>query len=268
MSWIPVRLDLHDDPAVVAISKRTDLDIFSVVGRLVKIWAVANQQSVDGFLAHFDEADVDRIAGKIGFAAAMQMVCWLVLCTDGVRFPNWNHWLSKSAKARLLDNRRKKNIRLLSGCSREQFRTTEQNNTEQNKTAMHACMRADFNKTSADESQPTIQGTGTMPTGEEKFEADGVLRSELERRGLAAQTAKRLVQSADPALIREVLEFHARKCSTLKKPAASLRSMIERPEKWFFARGSDGVWLAPRDDRSESVEEMVERVAAEMSRKK
>jgi len=124
--WIPMRLDLAQDPAVIGIAEQLrvkytterlfDADVREwltedlVVGKLHRLWAWASAQSRDGHAA-VTVGHVDRMLKLPGFAAALIAVGWLEDKTDAIAFPNWEHWLSQSAKARVLNTRRKQKQR-------------------------------------------------------------------------------------------------------------------------------------------------------------
>src|SRR5262245_38129319 len=110
--WIKARVDLHDDPAVVGIADRTGLDEDAVVGKLLRIWGWASRQTVDGY-ARVTLLFVDRVAGAVGFAAAMVAVGWLEPVSAGeIRIPKWERHHSQSAKQRALATIRMQRFRL------------------------------------------------------------------------------------------------------------------------------------------------------------
>jgi len=99
--WIPVRVDLDEDPAVIGISGRTGIDEFAVVGRLVKLWGWAQGQTADGLIPHVSTAWLDGKVKLAGFAAAMVEVGWLESQAENVVIPKFERWLGRSAKRRL-----------------------------------------------------------------------------------------------------------------------------------------------------------------------
>lgn len=104
--WIPMRIDLTKDPAVIRIAEATGLDAFGVIGRLHHLWSWANAHLVDGNAPGVTDRWVDRELERDGFARAMADVGWLLLKTGGISFPNFDRWNSRGAKARLASNRR------------------------------------------------------------------------------------------------------------------------------------------------------------------
>ncbi len=100
--WIPMRIDLRDDPAVIAIAAATQLDPDTVVGKLLRIWGWANRQLHKGDAPVTLEAWIDTFVGAKSFAAAMMSVNWLATKNGKLTFPKFDRWNSKNAKRRAL----------------------------------------------------------------------------------------------------------------------------------------------------------------------
>lgn len=109
--WIPMRLNLADDPAVIGIADSLGIDEFGVVGRLHRLWVWANQQLPNGDARGVTEKWIDRHVHTPGFAAALISVGWLAVGEAGVVFPKFDRWNSKGAKKRLLTAQRMKKLR-------------------------------------------------------------------------------------------------------------------------------------------------------------
>jgi hypothetical protein len=105
--WIKMRLDLAEDPAVIAMGGQTGLDEFAVVGRLQNLWSWADRQSRDGHAVGVTEKWIDARLRCDGFAKAMQSVGWLHLTAKGIEFPNFDRHNGESAKKRALGTVRK-----------------------------------------------------------------------------------------------------------------------------------------------------------------
>lgn len=104
--WIKMRVDLHDDPSVIAISVALGLDEFAVVGRLHRLWAWADQQTVDGNALGVTGAWLDRYIGVTGFAEAMANAGWLTETDVGLSIPNYDHHNGQTGKQRALSSKR------------------------------------------------------------------------------------------------------------------------------------------------------------------
>jgi len=103
--WIKIQHVTPDKPEVFHIAEDLEIDPDAVVGKLVRIWIWADQQTYDGNAASVTSALLDRVAGVTGFAKAMQNCGWLVPSVDGKRgfiFPNFERNNGKSAKRRAL----------------------------------------------------------------------------------------------------------------------------------------------------------------------
>lgn len=109
--WMPLRLDIADDPAVIAISDECEIDDCRTIGALVKLWTWANRHLENGYASSVTEKWIDRYIGVAGFANAMTKAGWLLVTDAGIEFPNFDRWNSKSAKNRILSAKRMKSHR-------------------------------------------------------------------------------------------------------------------------------------------------------------
>ena len=104
--WIKMRVDLQDDPAVIAIADDTGLDEYSVIGRLHKLWGWADRHTLDGNGLCVTQSWVDRFVGCDGFAEAMVLAGWLTNTDAKVGFPHFDRHNGETAKKRALTNKR------------------------------------------------------------------------------------------------------------------------------------------------------------------
>jgi hypothetical protein len=104
--WIPMRVDLAEDPAVIAVARTLGIEEETVVGLFHRLWSWANQQTVDGVAAKVDAAWLDRHLRRPGFSAAAADAGWLETKAGALVIPHFDRWNGKSAKARLLATRR------------------------------------------------------------------------------------------------------------------------------------------------------------------
>jgi hypothetical protein len=116
--WIPMRLDLCDDPAVLEMADILDQPEEYVVGCLHKVWSWASRNCHDGTVTGVTKMSLSRAVKLPEAVSAMVAVGWLVegKGADGrpfVSFPKWENWLSKSAKARLQNSMNQRNARQL-----------------------------------------------------------------------------------------------------------------------------------------------------------
>ena len=104
--WIPMRLDLAEDPAVLEMADILGQPEEYVVGCLHKVWSWASRQCHCGTVTGVTVLSLSRAVKLPEVVAAMVKVGWLIDGTgeDGrpfITFPKWENWLSKSAKARI-----------------------------------------------------------------------------------------------------------------------------------------------------------------------
>lgn len=109
--WIKMEMTTPDKPEVVAIAAALRIDQDAVLGKLFRIWAWADQNSVDGEMMPVTAAFIDRLTNKKGFAAAMRNAGWLEGDDGALCFPNFGRHNGATAKSRALDNRRKSDWR-------------------------------------------------------------------------------------------------------------------------------------------------------------
>lgn len=104
--WIPVRLNIHEDPAVFRIASRLKVQPITIVGALVRVWSWANANLPDGNARSVTAELIDSLVALPGLALAMSEAGWLEITEDGVQFPNFDRWNSQAAKRRALTARR------------------------------------------------------------------------------------------------------------------------------------------------------------------
>lgn len=97
--WLKMRLDLADDPAVIAMAAALDISEDEVVGKLHRLWAWADRHTTDGNAPGITPKWVDRYVCT-GFATAMTAVSWISFSESGVSFPNFDRHNGESAKRR------------------------------------------------------------------------------------------------------------------------------------------------------------------------
>lgn len=114
--WIPVRVGLAGTREVLQIAAATGRDRHLVAGLLVDFWGWASNESADGTLPG---VTIKLICATIGGTPkvwqAVAEAGWLIIEPKRLIVPNWQHWLSGSAKERLQDARRKRASRAADG---------------------------------------------------------------------------------------------------------------------------------------------------------
>lgn len=105
-SWIKVEVITPDKPEIFLIAEILNIDPDAVLGKLVRIWAWADQQTVDGNAGSVTKGVLDRIAFITGFADALIAVGWLAYDGNKLILPNFERHNGESSKKRALTNRR------------------------------------------------------------------------------------------------------------------------------------------------------------------
>jgi hypothetical protein len=105
-AWIKIEDTTPDKPEVWAMAEQLGIDADAVVGKLVRIWIWADQQTVNGNARSVTKALLDRCAGVEGFADAMMEAGWLVATPAGVSFVNFDRHNGETAKKRAQTARR------------------------------------------------------------------------------------------------------------------------------------------------------------------
>jgi hypothetical protein len=136
--WIPMRLDLDTDPAVIAVASALGLDEYGVVGRLHRLWVWANQHTTDGHARGVTSVWLDRFLCAQGFTEALQKCGWIRVTDDGICIPKFDDWNSSGAKKRLIAAKRQRKKRTapvtkMSRSQRDKSVTREEKRREENK---------------------------------------------------------------------------------------------------------------------------------------
>ncbi|EAA9758514.1 hypothetical protein AMA91_002750 [Salmonella enterica subsp. enterica serovar Mbandaka] len=105
-SWIKVEVITPDKPEIFQIAELLNIDPDAVLGKLVRIWAWADQQTIDGNAGSVTKGVLDRIAFITGFADALITVGWLAYVDEKLVLPNFERHNGESSKKRALTNRR------------------------------------------------------------------------------------------------------------------------------------------------------------------
>lgn len=111
--WIKMRVDLAEDPAVISMAAKLQMDEFCIVGRLHKLWSWADKHCSTGHAKGVTFVWIDKHVGHTGFAECLQLVGWLEITETGISFPRFARHNGESAKKRLEAAERKRLQRLL-----------------------------------------------------------------------------------------------------------------------------------------------------------
>lgn len=147
-----MRSNLWDDPRINQICDLTSKRENEVIGSLYWLWAMADQQSVDGNLKGYSPASIDRKAYIKGFSAALVKVGWLLETEDGVQVARFDEHNGASAKRRASEAKRMQFLRKPSATRAQPMRTEIEHDAQLDKNR--------------------IEYTPISPQGDEELELD------------------------------------------------------------------------------------------------
>lgn len=106
--WIKVETSLPRKPEVMQLAELLGIDEFAVVGHLVCFWSWVDENvSSECPVVIGTKKGLDRVAGRDGFSDAMISVGWLEMEGNSVSIPHLEYHLSKGAKTRAIEARKK-----------------------------------------------------------------------------------------------------------------------------------------------------------------
>jgi hypothetical protein len=120
MSWIKIETNITTKPEVMQLAAVLEISEFEVVGHLVAFWSwVDANMSPECPAVIGTKSGLDRVCGRDGMVDALVDVGWLQ--HDGKMFsiPNIDRHLSKSAKQRAIEARKKAGQRKSRKCPDE-----------------------------------------------------------------------------------------------------------------------------------------------------
>jgi len=110
--WIKIENVTPDKPEVFQIAEALEIDPDAVVGKLIRLWIWADEQTYNGDAASVTFALLDRITAVSGFGNALIRCGWLTLENDVLMFPNFDRHNGQTAKNRALAAKRNAKLRL------------------------------------------------------------------------------------------------------------------------------------------------------------
>lgn len=104
--WIKIEHATPDKPEIYQLAEILGIDPDAIVGKLVRLWTWADQQSVSGDDISVSTHVIDRLTHQPGFSAALRKVDWLQARSGSLAIPRFDRHNGQSAKARSETNRR------------------------------------------------------------------------------------------------------------------------------------------------------------------
>lgn len=111
--WIKLESSTPNKPEILRMARILKCDRDLVLGKLLRIWAWFDANSVDGRVDGVVSTDVDALVECPGFASAMCTVEWLEVDEgdETLTLPNFGRHNGETAKKRALKNKRQSNWR-------------------------------------------------------------------------------------------------------------------------------------------------------------
>ena len=100
MAWIKLDHFTPDKPEIIKAASILLIDQDAVLGKCVRLWIWADQQSISGNALSVTKTFLDRLVSHVGFADALQNVGWLDEKNSLFSFPNFDRHNGESAKKR------------------------------------------------------------------------------------------------------------------------------------------------------------------------
>jgi hypothetical protein len=106
MSWIKFETATSEKPEVWAMALSLGIDADAVVGKLLRVWAWFDAQTVEGNAPSVTKALLDSKVCVSGFCDAMIRVGWMCEDDGVICLPNFDRHNGKTAKNRALTSKR------------------------------------------------------------------------------------------------------------------------------------------------------------------
>jgi hypothetical protein len=209
MNWIKMRSNLWNDPRVTKICDITNKPEREVIGCLYWLWAMADDQSVDGRLDGFSVAAIDRKTGFKGIGAALVKVGWLLETEDGVEIARFDEHNGASAKRRASEAKRMQFVRKPKETCSQPMRTESEHHAQLDKNR--------------------IDISPIVPTGDMNLEVEETPKPEETHPHLARLRALFRIQPSTPLDTSSLRAWEKN-----KKSAAALTEDEWRTLEWAY----------------------------------
>lgn len=106
--WLKVEISTLDKPEVIRIARILKIDRDAAFGKLVRLWAWFDSNSVDGVVDGVVDTDIDELVSAPGFSEACAKVGWLIIDIESetITLPRFDKHNGESAKKRTSKNAR------------------------------------------------------------------------------------------------------------------------------------------------------------------
>jgi hypothetical protein len=106
--WMKLDHDTPEKPEVMALAARLGISTDDALGKCVRFWRWFDRHTTRGFAKGVTITLLDQQLGSPGLCDALENVGWLIRSDDGIRLPHFERHNGATAKARALDQKRKR----------------------------------------------------------------------------------------------------------------------------------------------------------------
>jgi hypothetical protein len=100
--WIKIETVTPDKPEICAIATHLKIDPDAALGKLVRLWAWAEVNRVDGNAVSVTREFIDKVVGQPRFAEALEVAGWLTGSDQALVFTRFSKHNGKAARDRAL----------------------------------------------------------------------------------------------------------------------------------------------------------------------
>ena len=130
--WIKMQGNLWTSPKVVRLMSACKADKCRIVGGLFRYWCLFDEHTEDGLLEGYTKFLIDDELRIDGFADALEEIGWLIEIEGvGLQVPDFDDHMSKSAKRRAQETKRKRDARKTSASKADKNGTREEKRREE-----------------------------------------------------------------------------------------------------------------------------------------
>lgn len=104
--WLKVEIITPDKEEISLLSELLSIEQDAAFGKCFRVWAWADQHSLNGNAVRVTTSFLDRLAGLPGFAEALRKVGWLEGREGSLSFPHFDRHNGQTAKSRALTKKR------------------------------------------------------------------------------------------------------------------------------------------------------------------
>lgn len=186
--WIKVELTTPDKPEVLRMSRILGIDKDAVFGKLIRLWAWFDRNSVDGVVDGVVDSDVDALCYQTGFSAALVSVGWISFDSDAERvsLPKFDRHNGESAKKRALKNEAQARWR----ANKDANVDTQQSTSESTTASTREEKRREEGKTNSADKKPSsisLQSFLDSLNGARAIDSDDPIFAYCEKCGISEE---------------------------------------------------------------------------------